>query len=353
MTAYLDIGRVMLAHLLTTHRRTWRCGVICGLLLLGSFGRTAGQEKVRAPDGVTAKAIMPEADPPFYPDRRIFVCSRATGLDPRNQVEHLPNHVQTLPEIHERFVEEFTLRPGFGMDRYHWQPGEWAELIAGESTKAPAELCATQLYRARDCLTNRGDDRRTYTVRPKYDREAETLTLPGKTLKDVVERLWILKDMHLIGLVKHKEPEVYLGDGNHKDQPKVGTNAITPARKLDSFEAAALTELRHGVELVARTTMNDMRILGAIRARGDCLACHQVDQGALPWGFHAVYARADVQCYRSGTSARRSYRPDSRGTRFDSGDRVHRRHDPSRPELAAAADIDGEPFRKQDQGCWT
>jgi internalin A len=280
-------------NLLSTHRRTWRCSVVCGLLILGRFSRTAGQEKVLAPDGVTAKAIMPEADPPFYPDGRIFVCSRATGLDPRNQVEHLPNHVQTLPEIHERFVEEFTLRPGFGMERYHWQPGEWAELIAGESTRVSDVSSADQLYPVRDRLKNASDDRKTYTVRPKYDREAETLTLPGETIKDVVERLWILKEMRLIGLVKHKEPAVYLGDGNHadrqnqqgKDQSKAAADAITPIRKLDSSEASALTELRRGVELVARTTMNDMRILGAIRAGSDCLACHHVDQGALLGAF--------------------------------------------------------------------
>jgi internalin A len=293
VTTYLIVGQVMFARLLTTHRRAWQCGIICGLLLHGGFSRTAGQQIERAPDGLTSKAIMPGAALPFYPDVRIFVCSRATGLDPRGQVEHLPNHVQTLPEIHERYVEEFTLRPGFGMERYHWQPGEWAELVAGESTKVPADTCANQLYPARDCLTQRGDERKKYTVRPKYDPEAETLTLPGETFKDVAERLWILKEMHLIGLVKHKEPTVYLGDGEHaagkdkqsKDQPKVGANAPTPARELDRFEAAALTELRHGVELVARTTMSDMRILGAIRARADCLACHHVDEGALLGAF--------------------------------------------------------------------
>jgi hypothetical protein len=68
------------------------------------------------PHGVTARAIMPEADPPFYPDGRIFVCSRGTGLDPKFGIEHLANHVQTLPEIHERFVDAFTMRPGFGFD---------------------------------------------------------------------------------------------------------------------------------------------------------------------------------------------------------------------------------------------
>ena len=279
----------------------WGCGVICGLLL-GGCCPTADRDKERAPDGVTTNAIMPEADPAFYPDGRIFVCSRATGLDPKHQIEHLPNHVQTLPEIHERFVEEFTLRPGFGMARYHWQPGEWAELIVGESTMVPAVSSANQLYPARDFLTYGCDDRKIYTERPKYDPEAETLTLPGETLKDVIERLWILKEMHLIGLVKHDEPAVYLGDGNHadrqdkqgKDQPKVGTNAIAPTRALDSFEAAALTELRHGVELVARTTINHMRILGAIRACADCLACHQVEQGALLGAFTYTLGRKSV-----------------------------------------------------------
>ncbi len=72
MTAYLVAGRVMLAHLLTKHLRMWQCGVICGLLLHAGFSRTAGQAIERAPDGVTARAIRPEAAPPFYPDVRIL-----------------------------------------------------------------------------------------------------------------------------------------------------------------------------------------------------------------------------------------------------------------------------------------
>jgi hypothetical protein len=232
---------------------------------------------------------------PFYPDSRLFLCSNGTGLDPAGDGGDLPNPVRTLPEIHERYVLEFIRTPGFGMERYRWHAGEWVELFVDGPSKTLAESGAYKLFRARSSLADESHGGTRYPCRPEYDAEAGTLVFPCETIHDVVERRWALQVMRLIGLVKHKEAVVYLGNGrrNHSGRPDrisrdpfaMKGEPIIPTRKPDRFEADALVELRKGIELVAKTSPSIMRIVGAIRARKDCLKCHEGGQGALLGAF--------------------------------------------------------------------
>ena len=257
----------------------------------------ADQPAPAKPDSEPSAAVpQPKGAPAFYPDGRLFVCRMATGLDPKGQIEHLPRHVQTLPEIHERFVYEFTLKPGFGMDRYHWRPGEWAELLVDSSIVPAAPVSSDRKYPARDAIqVDAREDGKRYLQRPKYSEKAETLTFPSETLGDVIERIWQLEEMHLVGIAKHKEPVVYLGEGgeNHMAAPdkaakklaKARAGGNQPSRPPDTFESAALGDLRKGTELVVKTTAAEMRLVGAIRARADCVACHDGGEGALLGAF--------------------------------------------------------------------
>jgi internalin A len=248
---------------------------------------------------------LPEAEALCTTQMRLFVCRYGTGLDPKGEISHLPNHVQTLAEIHNRYVNEFTQRPGFGMERYHWQPSEWAELIVGGPTNLAPRGSVTERYSARDSFTADGHDRETHARRPKYNEEAETLSFPGETFNGVLERIWTLGEMHLVGLGKPHEPIVYLetGDddpktrhskqGKHEaeddprqnKQDKSVDGGIGPTRNLDGFESAAIAEFEDGADVVAKTSTNNMRIVGAIRAQAGCLKCHNVGQNALLGAF--------------------------------------------------------------------
>jgi hypothetical protein len=62
-----------------------------------------------------------------------------------------------------------------------------------------------------------------------------------------------------------------------KSQP-VATSKNTPTRKLDDFETRALPQLRDGDDVVLQSSAPEMRVLGAIRARAECLECHKTSK---------------------------------------------------------------------------
>src|SRR5262245_60546947 len=72
-----------------------------------------------APDHGTAGDSSPDRprysrSDPRPADDRLFVGRYGVANDPKRLVPDLVRHVQILPEIHERYVEEFTLSWGFG-----------------------------------------------------------------------------------------------------------------------------------------------------------------------------------------------------------------------------------------------
>jgi len=217
---------------------------------------------------------------PFYPDNRLFVARLGTGLDPAGTVDHLPRHVQTLPEIHDRYVDAFVRRPGFGEGRYRWAPSQWIEFVAEGTSPPGAESAVDEQYPPANSFTTQGAER------PRYDDERTLLWQRGRTY-EVRERVWLMKGMQLIGLLKGA-PTVYAREATHPGKAAPGQPA--PTRPLDQFEADALAELREGRELVARTTPGTMRVAGAIRAREACLSCHDVARGDLLGAFSYTLA---------------------------------------------------------------
>jgi hypothetical protein len=56
-------------------------------------------------------------------------------------------------------------------------------------------------------------------------------------------------------------------------------------RKLAEFESGALSQLQAGEDIVIDSRLNQIHMLGAIRAAKRCLDCHQVHHGELLGAF--------------------------------------------------------------------
>jgi hypothetical protein len=74
---------------------------------------------------------------------------------------------------------------------------------------------------------------------------------------------------------------VHLHDGTEQ----IATGKNTPTRPLDTFEAAALADLRNGSNLVVRTAGDAMQMFGAVRAATECRSCHKCETDALLGAF--------------------------------------------------------------------
>ena len=113
--------------------------------------------------------------------------------------------------------------------------------------------------------------------------------MPDGSTRTVRERVWLLREHQLMS-VKPESPAVLVTgvQGDHmrmKADKTAGTKDI-PRRKLDEFETAALTKLRDGADVVVQTGEQEMRVLGAVRARTDCLKCHaEAKEGTMLGAF--------------------------------------------------------------------
>jgi len=108
---------------------------------------------------------------------------------------------------------------------------------------------------------------------------------PGKKELAAIDQtqLWQIRQMHLVSLLKFKQPRVY----ESKNLPALSElrelNAQT--RPLDAFEAGALAKLYDGEELITLPHTNRLRMLGSVRATKRCLDCHAVQPGELLGAF--------------------------------------------------------------------
>jgi hypothetical protein len=225
-------------------------------------------------------------------------------------VPDLLSHVQTLPEIHERYVEEFTLSWGFGYERIHWQPGQWIELVDPVRRPSANPPTETRVYRAPDPRGSGERGAQPNWQRPSYDLKTQTLGYSGGHSAAVQERVWYLRHKQLVSLLRHEHPLVYdtkpflshlrvkegptekgkwrigpNGEWIEETPPPLDEQRPTTLRELDGFETTALDELQRGNELVVKTAGPEMRLLGAVRARTECLSCHEGAPGRLLGAF--------------------------------------------------------------------
>ncbi len=208
------------------------------------------------------------------PSSRLFYYALPGGIIP-------PMVVGNANGVHGSYVWDFLRHPGAGFSRIGPPPSPsstWTELVA---------------------VSSDGDHTGDGAI--KYDPVSEKLTLSDGTQLERHERVWLLQEHQLMGLVVAPEPVVYKNSvksshellmqttpvlKNQHDLMKSNTDGATaPKRALDGFETEALEKLRGGDEVALRSSDTDMRMLGAIRARKDCQSCHKVEVGHLLGAF--------------------------------------------------------------------
>jgi hypothetical protein len=92
---------------------------------------------------------------------------------------------------------------------------------------------------------------------------------------------WAVETVDLVSLLCHAEPVAYVS----ADLPRMEELKVAPTRTLDAFESSGLARLRAGEFLVVGGGNGQLRILGAIRAVRQCVACHGCERGDLLGAF--------------------------------------------------------------------
>jgi hypothetical protein len=166
-------------------------------------------------------------------------------------------------------VYVFTNRPGFGKHRMP-QSGDdlwWKDIVTkskdAEPTPQPADKQA------------KGSRKPHYAVRDVVMGNSFAIVDA-----DVVTEQWEVSKVQLIGLLKPKEPVVYVTDKllDAKDRKDGETRA------LDAFEKSALKEILSGSDRLVEKRGKQLRLMGAIYAGQKCVTCHE-QKGQLLGAF--------------------------------------------------------------------
>ena len=96
-----------------------------------------------------------------------------------------------------------------------------------------------------------------------------------------LDESWKLERLELVSLLLHEVPAVYVSDR----LPAMNEPRKQPTRHLDPFETLGLYALREGRELYVEQTQSEIRMLGAVRATQQCLACHEAQEADLLGAF--------------------------------------------------------------------
>lgn len=193
---------------------------------------------------------------------------RASDLSNPHVRHFVVNHkVQTLPAIHAEYVEEFIRVPNaFGVGRMPYRgpstSPNWVELVP----RSGGETAALK------------------PTAPEYDEFGRILTDTNGTLTSVHEVYWLLNQRHLVS-TSAEIPVVYIHDSPFLTATMHAQIAAKPVegqaqaarakRGLDPFETMAVDRLKQGDDLTVKTEPDEMKMVGAIRARAECLSCHK------------------------------------------------------------------------------
>lgn len=84
-----------------------------------------------------------------------------------------------------------------------------------------------------------------------------------------------------MSLLKHEAAVAYVS----QNLPRMDELRDAPTRALDPFETRSLDRLRSEEDLVIDDTPERVRMVGSLRASGNCLRCHSVRRGELLGAF--------------------------------------------------------------------
>jgi hypothetical protein len=186
---------------------------------------------------------------------------------------------QYLTSMHHNTVEVFIARPGFGMRRMIMPLQDI--VTAPKSSSEP----------------------------PKKDRFGFDVGMPKGTEKErdvhfAVQDMadggklsmflgtweWKLKNVQLVGLVKHTNPVAYETD----KVPGMKDVKDVPSRALNEFETRSLETLRGGEALAIEKRGNEMRMVGPIFAGTRCTTCHE-QKGQMLGAFSYSFEKRSAE----------------------------------------------------------
>jgi len=292
--------------------RRWRRPVFFSLscaatlLVYGVFGAVAFQETTQLQRefpyvSMEDRLPLPNASRPMAP----LPLATSDRLDAMENL--LGNHngmndyrAISLRSIHENAVQIFMNQQGFGATRMLMPSASFLKgtirreppiLQPGRPSPSPWVLDSLQIGRdsskdAYDLLSRHQASVVDFVNADNFGFIKDRLRVAGFQEHQISQtptpsERWTLQTLDLIGIALHEEPVAYVSEY----LPRMDELRAAPTRTLDDFEAAGLATLERGEELFVRDRGEERRMLGAIRAARQCLACHGDERGDLLGAF--------------------------------------------------------------------
>lgn len=219
-----------------------------------------------------------------------------------------------LRKVHENAVQTFIDSPAFGVARMLRPNAERirdsATLVAQPGTSTPEPWLSAQSDLEQAALDDAERQTLIAGLNDAHDRASFDFVDPNgigvfenrervlgflshrlsRVPEPIVERAhhpndsgggWKIQSVELVSLLKFPTPQVYVSEY----LPRMEELRDAPTRELDEFEQSALAKLRSGDEMADHSTLNHVRMLGALRALKQCSECHFAKPGTLLGAF--------------------------------------------------------------------
>lgn len=292
----------------------------------------------KARERVNAAFPTPELDlkkwkPLYYSDQKKIPAAALATLQVEQRLDREDHfdRAQALAVLHQVEVRKFVTNPGFGMSRLlvprpsnsrEEQPKGWSEGDRGEfaelpqsgtfftagkdkdSPTLPSVLALSGFHTSTTHEFAHPDSwglvkdvkhvagflphtlQGTPDIRPRsrYDQANPVKNKEGGIISYPLVERWAVRKVELIGLLVHDAPVVYLNPEN--TLPTMADAGKFKTRELSHFESSSLKDLAAGKTIVAvDATVNQVRMVGAIRMAEACLKCHEGKRGDLLGAF--------------------------------------------------------------------
>jgi hypothetical protein len=198
------------------------------------------------------------------------------------QSHNFPATHVTLLGQHNTYVQDFISRPNFG---------------GGRMVRMP--MPPSQIWEEFVLVHPRSENTASIPV-GKVDYVSGQIYLANQQTVKGTSRKWYMNQHQLVSTNTAAGPAAYTMTPREQHEfmksgkPFDGSKATK--RKLDEFELTALERVKNGAEVVSQETGNTLRVFGAIKARKDCLACHQhSNEGDLLGSFTYSLNLLDTQ----------------------------------------------------------
>jgi hypothetical protein len=220
-----------------------------------------------------------------------------------HEFQHRTRRADALRTLHEDTTRWFVNQPNFGVTRMSGYDRQLRSYLPNEPITQPAERAASAgaAGKSGKPVSPAADLNRMHThtvfdfAHPDgfgYVKSREQVAgfephrmtespAPPKPLK--------LRALDLIGLFVRPEPTAYVS----ANLPRMDELRAAPARPLTAFESTGLAKLRSGDDLYAEDVTGGVRLLGAVRAAKQCVACHGGRRGDLLGAFSYELTRTD------------------------------------------------------------